>query len=1129
MDSDVFVQSGFVNIPAHIFVQNGLVVSVDTVKQIPESSADAPYFLIASALTSADVDDIVYTFVKSPQDFISSSAVVLSFFDGTEWRKPPFLSIKGILEEIDQQNLDYGRVGPVSGLLTTEGVTTYDTSAGVIVDRQGLRQTLEGVFSTPIISDDPDFNRVDRIIYRRPTDSSVRSGRREFVLGGAYAASVTPVHSTSFATGSVPLTKTKVLIGSDNAAHIFYISGYGNVFSVMYTKYTSSRTVQSVAPVALKSSMTTSDFDVCLDPSNNIYLATVNSSSDLVINKFSSVGVAIGSTFTMFTHGSYIAMKPSISYGTLNSSSTGVIFAAFQVQQAVNVNKIYFATASTSLAVATAAFQIAQVASDNRNPNLFVTDESIVYIAYEDYSTGKIYYSVHNDIGTVTAAALRVSGATNRIGFGTLVDVGTQPKVFVTDNKKVFVTFLQDKGGATYGLAVYTDGSAFMRSLVSNSEAILSYSLDFDNVLNGLHIITAQAARVDYTKLEGQTVQFTYQVSNSGTQGVSTVRDALGAMLHVWSAASAGTYTTFDTNNTVDGIGATTVSGSENNIPLTSSQIMIAAALLPTAPKPGDRITISGAVSGSNNVAKIVTLVETVSNNAPNDRYRITLDSPYIGTAESGNATTKAAVAAPDGNIASFVKTNSETLVGAFRYDVLASDILLARIALPGPVILNYSSNAVGPVPSETSKLIVFGTGTTFDWENSVAGALVLSSGLKILDLVNNIVYTVAAGTYPLADNEALYVTLDTVNLSVTPAVANVNSLPFENPIQVLGVIKQTQFVSHALLSSIGLSELDSGEVQTIGGDLPDLLRQRLGITSDTTFQAYLNSYIISLTDNYPTAISKLDAAVYAIQQDVPVVEVIDVVSPTSLIVAPILTWDASNTSLDIEVFVNGKFQVQDITGTTLRDYKKTDPNKLTFNGTIPAGSQVVIRKERTGGGAAGFLLGKEAGSQVIPVAQSINFLGAGVSTANGGGGQWNVTINGGPAVSTRIGSQYKNQTGATIAAGKILAFEDDGSVALADANVMTLSDFAGVTHTAITDLNFGDVVGLGRCPGILSGLGATPGDLVYLGETPGELTLTPPSGLTDTIFIVGRAVPASGAAPDGSAPDLFISPQIVG
>lgn len=136
-------------------------------------------------------------------------------------------------------------------------------------------------------------------------------------------------------------------------------------------------------------------------------------------------------------------------------------------------------------------------------------------------------------------------------------------------------------------------------------------------------------------------------------------------------------------------------------------------------------------------------------------------------------------------------------------------------------------------------------------------------------------------------------------------------------------------------------------------------------------------------------------------------------------------------------------------------------------------------------------------------------------------------TINAFNKIDPFMNKYVKNQTGVTIPQYKLVAWEDDGSVALATATSHSLSDIAGVTTKAINDNEWGWLIKTGYIPNALSGLNAVPGDTIYLSETPGEMTRICPEAYTDTIIKIGRAEPPSGVL-SSIANDLHMEMEVL-
>lgn len=1122
MEDDVYTDSGNVYIPKHEFVQNGLLVTVNEQKTVPEPTHPAPYFLAASALTTAQTDDIQYSFPRSPND-ISPNQAVIGYWDGLEWRKPQMLSIDEINRDLNQSNVDFERFGPVSGLFSRVSGPNYETDPGVIVDRQGLRQKMETYFYASILANDNDFDRVDRIVYRRADDSPYRIGYRQFVLGGAHAVSPTGVHATEVFPNTKVNIHTKALVGSDNAAHLLSSYGYGISYGIQYAKYDSARTTELVAPADLATGIDNSWFDAALDSDNNVHLFYA-SAGNVVWKKFDSSGAAVTGPHAIYTTASQPASNVRVAY----NSSEDSFFVVFQVLVSPGNSKAYMTKFLNSNGAPPAVFQPQQlslIVGNIENPDVFVTDDLDVYVIAEETTTGQIGYRLYDYLGEEVSEVITVSSNTERIGVGTLTDLAKKPRIFVSDNKVVFATFLQQVAVGIYGLTIWSEGYAFMQELISASEDFSHYDVTVDGFLNGIHLLLQDedSGAAHYVKIEGTDVQFSYEVDTVATQGLSVARDKLGAMLHSWTKPATGTYTTYDAGINLSWVGDHTGgSALPGGVEVQPNEFLVQQALV--SPKVGDRI----AIAAGGNIGNYVILSISSQEVSGTPYWRCAVN-PAFGVSEDN---VSADFQAPDGNTAHFVKTNAELTSLAYRFDTLDTDLLLARLSLPGPVVLNYGESAVGPQPADTDKLIVYGDGSILDWEQTAAGNLSISGpGVHILDMVNNTVYDLANGSYPMVEGQALYVELDLFNTNITPQVTDVATLDWSSPIQVLGVIKEGVFAPHALLTAIGIEELESGEANELGEALPGLIRERLGILSDVQYQPYLNNFGIFPDDDYATAISKLDALVNGFNTDNGDVEYFVVTDPSgqSLFQATKFTWDGDHDVVDIDVFVNGKYVVQALDGDVVEySYHKADVDKIQFHYTLPLKAQVFIRKHRTGGGNAGFLKTYEEGVLVHTQTQKLNFTGPGVEAANGGTGQTNIHVFGGTDLGKALVKSYKNTSGSSLPAGTVVAFDDDGGIVPADANVTTLSDFCGITIDEITADNYGSVYKLGDCPGVLATLGATPGKLVYMGETPGAMSLTPPSGLSDSIIILGRAEPPSAAAPDGTAPDLYLNPQII-
>lgn len=843
----IVTQSGMtITIPAFTFIQQGLIVEKDTATTITASSMDAPFYLAVSSPNTANVDNLIFTFAKSPAD-ITAQEAILAAWDGVEWRMLPFLSFDGVFDDSNQANVDFDLVGPFSGVNTTVDGLNYKNSSGVVVDRSGLRQKLveDNLFVTP--PNELDWGRVDRVIYRRPKDDDDRIGVRKFFIGSAFAAAPANLYNTQGLDASNVRRDTKVLTDSANNAHIFVASGYGGSFSIDYKKIASDRTTILVAATSLATGLSSTGFDVAIDSSNNLYLVYV-SGGDLKWRKFSSVGAPLTAVQTIDAQIGR-CLNPKITIDPQNSKS----FVVYQSLVAPSQDQIYLVTVDLGGSIATPSQNITGDAFNNISPSICVTDDYLVYVAWESLTETKIKYRVYNDIGTPQGLATTVSDNTEEIGAGTLVNLAKSPKIWVTDNKKVIISFLQDKGGSVHGLSLWEDGVAFMQQLITAGENFTYYDIYIDPALNGFHIAVSRSTSLDFVRMNARVVSFVLNLAVTGVAGLSTVRDTLGSMLTSWSTPVTATYSSYDVLEPILCIGLTSKVGTLNTLNLAADECLVASTIL-QAPKAGDQVVITGSGFG-NDGTYAITAVTLESLDALNDRYRVQV-TPAFTAAENTPPAVNGDFQEPDGNESRYVKSTASTTANAFTLDVLDTDLLLSRIVTPGPVILNYPAGG-GPGGSGADYLLVYGASVAIDWESTTAGELTVAGGIKILDLLNNFTYSVADGAFPMVEGDALYVELNGLNFSPTAQVTSIATLPFSLPIQVLGVIKDGEFNPH-LLSHGGMEQLDSGEAIVFGENLHNDQRSRLGITGETTYEAFTSQIGLALPSvSIPNALSQ--------------------------------------------------------------------------------------------------------------------------------------------------------------------------------------------------------------------------------------------------------------------------------
>jgi hypothetical protein len=478
-----------------------------------------------------------------------------------------------------------------------------------------------------------------------------------------------------------------------------------------------------------------------------------------------------------------------------------------------------------------------------------------------------------------------------------------------------------------------------------------------------------------------------------------------------------------------------------------------------------------------------------------------------------------------------FGVTRTDRTIGSLKnaYDALATSIK----EIKGVSKWYDAPFASTKILKEYQNMFISGGGL-IRWAVSGPNILEWTSNFDIEIANRSSTYTINAASLNVPEGSAVYVDIPTNTPlgPVTPVVAPLSDVPlssgssgFSPNIQVLFFRRNNKIIS----TTLDLPDLTAGESSSVGEDLPQGIRTRLGITTDVSFEAYTSISVIGISDSYPTALSKLDNQILTMLNSHPDEEEWIVTDPSgqSVFVASSLLWNPSNSIEDIVVTVNGQKLKIDNSGGFNKDFRKDSSNQLAFAYTIPYGASLVVWKSVANGGSLGgsALSIQEESTPVEGAVSTINFVGSGVTATSVSPGVVRVEVNTASAVSLR--KLVKNMSGALIPAFSCLTWTSMGTVELADANIASKTLFAGINEADIPDGAYGFAIKEGNVAGALATLGASPGDIVYMGEEPGELTLTAPLGITDAIFKIGRAEPPDGLA-QPQAIDLYLEPEII-
>lgn len=852
---------GSLTISPYVFNQNGLIVEDDTVRVVViPLTIIAPFMLVVSATTSSQVDDLVYSFISSPRD-LTSNSTVLAFYDGIEWKMPDKLSINDILETKNNDRIDSNWLGPISGLRTTDTGPTYENTVGIIVDKFGQKTKLSSVISFNKFSADPEvtWTRVDRIVYRRPKDTTTRIGERKFLLGGTVSPSTQLIAGPTVNDATKPAFTVKSGAYAGNLVNILTVRGFGENFKLWIGTVSANRSVMTIPSIPI-AGITATDKDVSLivDKTNGDCFIAYTFNSDIFFVKVSAAGAVLSGPVQINTE-----PQPCVNPKMVRDAS-GKFLIIYQALMGPNNSQIHFASCNSVGATITGSKAVTSTADDLIDYDIFSTNDLDVYIAYEDSVGNSIHYLITNNIGDVIQAPTEVSSNTESTSYGVLSGGAIAPRIFVTENKSVFITFFQLKD-IDFGITIWKDGKAYQADLFNSLESINAFDIAISNTLNDIYLTVSNLTNLKTYRsivrgdkdISQASVVSTLEVAANASTALSILQDLSGSLLVTRSNLFTETYSNVDGPQTILHIGPKTLVGTSGTVVLAADQVAFSTAGLTHAPLVDERITVSGAANVANNVTKTVVAISVQNYNSVGEYTVLTFESEF-NSFESPAVSAVAQFSMPNGMTVNAIKTVSEiSKRESLSLRELDSDILIARIDQTG-LILNYQKKPVYTGVTPTVQHVVVHGSSEVDWELTAPSKFTIATNFFIIDLLNNLNYTVPAGGYTMLEDGALCVSLNPDNLITTPSVHNIESIPWSDNIHVLGVIKNNIFTP-VLLNSVGGEDLSSGETIVIGENLSKATKNRLGITSDTTFTAYPSTTIIAANDNYPTAIGKLD------------------------------------------------------------------------------------------------------------------------------------------------------------------------------------------------------------------------------------------------------------------------------
>lgn len=1160
---DISVQGLTVTIQPMVFVQKGLVLETMDPANIAVSSETLarPHLLAVSVATNVQFPSevLAVTIIARPED-ASDQVVIVAEYDGTEYRKVPYLDIAGTQAYQQNHLVATQHQGVVDGSKTeyNAGVFTIDT--GVVTNSEGLDVPFgaEAAFNQADL--DPDYpNRIDEIVVRKNAAGRERPSFRHYVVGDAFNKTGGPTNITLAYTASDKIKRRlRKFTPVSAAGHIAtYLDDYEDASALIWIK--SGTDMQAFgAPVALG---TYDDYGAAISEFGNLYYVARKNDDDsvLVFNQADINGALVGADVQI-----YDAPAAVTDIKIALDELRGRVYIFFRE---FNAGKYEIKYASINLAGASITTPLTIVATAiagsiaNFDVHVDVV-EQIAFVSYED--TGRVFMKSFNlDSGnSVTPPSeFRNYGELSDDSALLVTETGisgtaTNPRVVRADNKELYVFFRQVFNGSDNELFIWNEHyqtdfgwKALCPFTSSAGVSVDEFSVGL-NTFNSAFFATVRASggtqEIKDEKVDLYQLEVLHSVAiESATDIISpdVQRDRYGVISggYIRQPSSVA-----EVNNGSAQDSLAFGPGSFNGHPLTSAQFVVTEANILSLPRPvqnGDTFLVTGAGANNGLAGTIQTML--VTNILGVDYYIFTTNQTF--TYETGSISTQFYYLSGSDDVVLF-KTPA---VKEETRDVLTLRDIPTDVWVTRAMIRSDVAPAVSPVievfnrPDSTAfhpsirnlydlmNISVTDGGTTA-WANT-PDTFEWTSDINIYQHGREDHFVISGpGDVEIQEGQVAYVKLPPnpdSSQPLTMEVADSHSLYFDaDGLRILPIVYRTNNRLYSRWADV----MFPGEENTpgFGGGVPQDLLDFIGSTgeSDNSPDYSSNNYVVD-GDNLVDAISTLDSQLFYLASLQPEEEVFYIVGATTFITAAAMFWDSSNSQLDITVWKNGQKLQQELTAVMLNpasteDYRKESNNQLKFAASLIPGDKIVIRRENASGGVGGTFIVKQGNVNVAVGINKLNFTGGGWTIVDAGSGQVDISFAGGGGGSSLSKSAYNN-TGVTINAPSVLCWQNDGSVDLADANTAALSDFAGINLNSIPNGSYGSLVKGGNVAGVLAGLGATPGQSVFLGTTPGTFTLIPPSGPGDSVIKIGRAEPPDGVF-TAVADDLFIEIEVL-
>jgi hypothetical protein len=748
------------------FVQNGVFVKkIGNDSVTFPSDLPVPFYLTATVPDTQPLDNIIWGFVRRPQD-IGENVALIAEWDGQEWRHLDKLSIAELIKERLLRAQAYGNLGFNTGFRFSPNVdfSEYVLTKGQVTDKSGQLITKNTDTQFDEIPADDDFDRIDAIIWRRLQDDPNRIGFPDLKPGNTFSGTdLEQVKLNTIVDDTIVNSKPKIINLDDNTFIMFYVEKYGVNGELKAVKYDSDRTTQLVAPTILETNVL--DYDISVSPGGTVNIAFIRG-GDLLRMKIDQSDLTTTISAAAVDGLTNPCSKPKIVTDYLGNQHI-----MFLYQQAPTIFSPYYLRLNVGGTVATAAFRLRANSDNYSSVDFEVNSDLELFTVYSNTTDGTIEYQKLDEFGEELTEIRTISDDTyNKDADAILVGNARNAKIKVAENNEVYVTFEQDKGASVFGLCIWAERlindeghKALLLTIDAPSENIENHHMELDWQNHG-HILYSTGSDLRYfkywlpalnTRLLGS-----FQVNAVNSLDYDMVYDKSGALLQVFADEQAGT-----TNNggTITNFktGAGTFGGEA--VFLASNQIAVLQSdldALDPVPTIGDSFTLAGSLVGNDGTYLIENQkTETISGNT----YSVfTLDQSFSGSVDSPGSTIQ--FTELQGNDLKFAKQTAAISYGFTEVfaEELNSDIIAVLVRKSDSAFVTWYENS--RISADTTYLRTensLGCSGDISWDAVTDnGTLVWSEIFHIIDPFRGTFEIPAGSINNVVEGDVLFINL---------------------------------------------------------------------------------------------------------------------------------------------------------------------------------------------------------------------------------------------------------------------------------------------------------------------------------------------------------------------------------